>query len=293
MGSEKPEVHVELAAVPGAAQRARALVERVAAGLPGDVGFRARLVAGELVANSVQHAAAAYSDRVGLTVLRSASGVRVEVRDRGAPFDDAPRFVPERATSGRGLRLVDALADRWGAEHEDGNLVWFEIDAPSRRDHDPRSTQPAGRSVGRSERESLPGRPEEGVVAAALLARAAGRVRIGWCQGADGRDESGDAVEPWSGRAASWSLRGSLVAAPDGPPAVGEVPLPALATGMAALAEVIEDRSLGGWNDSPTRTQREVIAVLERAGMLVADPGLSETASKYRPSPALNGHHRR
>jgi hypothetical protein len=118
-------------------------------------------------------------------------------------------------------------------------------------------------------------------------------VRVGWCQGAVALDESGDAVEPSSGRAASWSLLGSLVAASDGPPEVGEVSLPALARAMAALADVIEDRSLAGWNDSPTRTQREVIAVLERARMLVADPGVSEAASRYRPSPALNGHHRR
>ena len=153
MGHKNSEVEVELAAVPASVRRARALVERVAAGLPGDVGFRARLVAGELVANSVQHAGAEDSDRVAVTVVRSARGIRVEVRDRGAPFDDTPRVVPERATSGRGLRLVDALVDRWGAEHEDGNLVWFEIDAPARDDQGPRPTHPAEGAVGRRDRD--------------------------------------------------------------------------------------------------------------------------------------------
>jgi anti-sigma regulatory factor (Ser/Thr protein kinase) len=150
MGPDEPRVQVELAAVPEAARQARAVVDRVAAGMPGDVGFRARVVVNELVANSVEHAVGAPSDRVGLTVLRSGSVIRVEVLDRGEPFDDAPRVVPGRATSGRGLRLVDALVDRWGVEHEDGNLVWFEIDEHAGGDHDPRSTPLAGAATCRA-----------------------------------------------------------------------------------------------------------------------------------------------
>jgi len=46
------------------------------------------------------------------------------MRDSGAPFDGEARVVSERATSGRGLSLVDALVDRWGDEHGNGNLVW-------------------------------------------------------------------------------------------------------------------------------------------------------------------------
>ena len=103
MGSEKPGLQVELAAVPGAVRQARAVVDRVAAGMPGDVGFRARVAVSELVTNSVDHAAAAASDWVGLAVVRSGKVLRVEVRDRGGRFDDVPRRVPGRATSGRGL----------------------------------------------------------------------------------------------------------------------------------------------------------------------------------------------
>jgi hypothetical protein len=33
--------------------------------------------------------------------------------------------------SGRGLTLVDAVADAWAAEHgTDGTTVWFEIERP-------------------------------------------------------------------------------------------------------------------------------------------------------------------
>jgi len=109
------------------------------------------------------------------------------------------------------------------------------------------------------------------VLAGALLARAAEYVREGWCQGADARDASGSPVEPWEEQACAWSLLGALVAALDGPAAVagGRVPLPALAVAMAALADLIEDRSLAGWNDAPARSAGAVIAVLERARMRV------------------------
>jgi hypothetical protein len=31
---------------------------------------------------------------------------------------------------GRGMRMVEAIADRWGAEdHNDGKRVWFDLDA--------------------------------------------------------------------------------------------------------------------------------------------------------------------
>ena len=57
--------------------------------------------------------------------------VRVEVRDPGPGFS-RPSFddQPPLGTSGRGLYLVDALADRWGVSRTPGGeaRVWFEID---------------------------------------------------------------------------------------------------------------------------------------------------------------------
>jgi hypothetical protein len=85
----------------------------------------------------------------------------------------------------------------------------------------------------------------------------------------DARDVRGVPVEPWSDAAAAWSLLGSIVAALDGPDEVAEVGLPELARAMTAIAELIEEHSLQGWNDAPTRTQREVVSVLERARLLV------------------------
>lgn len=81
------------------------------------------LLTTELVANAVRYAGAAISVRI----LATSSGVRVEVSD------DSPRRPVQRdpdpyAESGRGLWLVDALADRWGVDaHPAGKRVWAEV----------------------------------------------------------------------------------------------------------------------------------------------------------------------
>jgi hypothetical protein len=53
------------------------------------------------------------------------------VTDRGPGFTRPVFDGPPSGTGGRGLCLVDALADRWGAgptPGHDGWLVWFELD---------------------------------------------------------------------------------------------------------------------------------------------------------------------
>lgn len=101
-----------------------------------------------------------------------------------------------------------------------------------------------------------------------------GYVRKGWCQGADATDASGEPVEPWSAEAARWSLLGAIVAALDRPARPGhELPLPALATAMGALADLIDEPSLARWNDDPLRSQQEVLTVLERARTICLSRG--------------------
>ena len=141
MRSDATRIEVELAADAQAASQARTVVSQATAKLPGDLSFRARLAASELVTNSVVHHP---QDRpaplVRLAVATSPSGLRVEVRDGGAPFESTPRHPSEHKTSGRGLRLVDVLVDRWGTNHADGNLVWFEIDTPTDEQPNPPQT---------------------------------------------------------------------------------------------------------------------------------------------------------
>lgn len=104
-----------------------------------ELAGRVALIVSELAGNAVVHAASPYTVRI-----EDHDGViRGEVRDddRHLPFPRstsvprAPRAsggttVPG-AHGGRGLVIVDAMADRWGAEPDGhgGKIVWFEVDA--------------------------------------------------------------------------------------------------------------------------------------------------------------------
>jgi len=99
-----------------------------------EAAFNARLLITELVTNSIRHAGLSSSDVVTLDVEPLPGAVRVEVADPGRGFLQ-PQFggKPPIGTSGRGIYLVDALADRWGIEqrhHSDTSwtVVWFELD---------------------------------------------------------------------------------------------------------------------------------------------------------------------
>jgi len=78
----------------------------------------------ELVTNAIVHVC---SD-IDVVVSRSAGRVRVEVHDRSTR-PPLRRVEPVDADSGRGLRVVESLADRWGVSSDGpaGKAVWFEL----------------------------------------------------------------------------------------------------------------------------------------------------------------------
>lgn len=87
------------------------------------------LLVSELVTNAVVHTGCPAVLRLSLP-CRSAepSIVRLEVADTSdrAPV---PRCAGDEATGGRGLALVDGLADRWGWSVEGaGKRIWCELD---------------------------------------------------------------------------------------------------------------------------------------------------------------------
>ncbi|MGW3148182.1 MULTISPECIES: ATP-binding protein [Streptomyces] len=86
----------------------------------------AELLTSELVTNALVHTD---HDAV-LTVVLGPRGLRVEVRDFVArrPRMCAPKA--DEGTHGRGLVLVQSLADAWGVRaHGVGKSVWFELGA--------------------------------------------------------------------------------------------------------------------------------------------------------------------
>ena len=83
----------------------------------------ASLLVSEVVTNSLPHA----RSPIDLRVLRSKSGVRIEVHDQ-SPTLPSPRTYDGEAVTGRGLEIVRCTASNWGAEQsEAGKVVWFEL----------------------------------------------------------------------------------------------------------------------------------------------------------------------
>ncbi|WP_188283391.1 ATP-binding protein [Streptomyces sp. CBMA29] len=94
----------------------------------------AELLATELVTNALQHTTDGAVLTATLVPERTAGErLRVEVYDDLArhPRLPAQATAPEdHGTSGRGLLLVQSLADAWGAHSRGkGKVVWFELDA--------------------------------------------------------------------------------------------------------------------------------------------------------------------
>jgi anti-sigma regulatory factor (Ser/Thr protein kinase) len=82
------------------------------------------LLADELVSNAVRHV----GEPMTLCAICHPDSIRVEVTDP-SPEHPVPRRVGPDAVRGRGMQLVDGLANRWGVEpHDAGKTVWFEID---------------------------------------------------------------------------------------------------------------------------------------------------------------------
>ncbi|KOV65966.1 hypothetical protein ADL00_18245 [Streptomyces sp. AS58] len=113
----------DLRAVPQARKELRELLRHW--GEPGRSEI-AELLTSELVTNAIVHT----DDEAVLTAAVGPRGLRVEVRDFVArrPRVRAPKA--DDGTHGRGLVLVESLADAWGVRpHAVGKSVWFELDA--------------------------------------------------------------------------------------------------------------------------------------------------------------------
>ncbi|MFF9410113.1 ATP-binding protein [Streptomyces anandii] len=121
------ESEVPLPSRPESAATARRLAQVVVLrqwGLSPKLTEDVVLLVSELVGNAVRHTGA----RVfGLRMRRRRGWIRVEVRD---PSRGLPCLMPvqELDVSGRGLFLVDKLADRWGVDLlPRGKTTWFEM----------------------------------------------------------------------------------------------------------------------------------------------------------------------
>ena len=134
------DVDLRLSLTPDATapSTARRAVDDQVPDLGGRLAEEVRLLASELVTNSIRHSGASPGRPIEFALLASPEVIRIEVFDRGTWQPPSPD--PEGA-SGWGFLLVDRLADRWGVEHDQGTRAWFEIDRT-------RSPNAHGRFVG-------------------------------------------------------------------------------------------------------------------------------------------------
>jgi len=115
---------VSLPAEPASAAVARRFVrELLDAWGAGEFEDAAVLLTSELVTNALLHARSATELNVRLADGR----LRVGVADRTPVAPVRKRYGKEAAT-GRGLLLIEAMANSWGTEQrEQGKVVWFEL----------------------------------------------------------------------------------------------------------------------------------------------------------------------
>jgi len=82
-----------------------------------------RLMVSELVTNAIVHARSACT----VTLRIDDAGIRVEIGD-GCPQAPTIRRPAPGEPHGRGLLIIESLADRWGVDTGDtGKTVWFEL----------------------------------------------------------------------------------------------------------------------------------------------------------------------
>ncbi|MCK1814929.1 ATP-binding protein [Streptomyces sp. XM4011] len=124
---------LEVGPEPSEVRRARHWLRERLAGTgvsPGQVDTLTLLVS-ELVTNAVVHTGSPAVLRLVMRESACRHPVRLEVADRSA-LAPRPRSADTDDTCGRGLELVDLLADRWGWQREPaGKRVWCELDCPA------------------------------------------------------------------------------------------------------------------------------------------------------------------
>lgn len=111
----------DLTAVPEVRHALRAMLGTW--GAPGATDV-AELLTSELVTNALIHT----DNGAVVTATVAPEQLRVEVRDFVPGLHRSRVPHADDGTHGRGLVLVQALADSWGVEnHEVGKVVWFEL----------------------------------------------------------------------------------------------------------------------------------------------------------------------
>jgi len=112
------------ASAPG---RARRFIEEAFGDLDQAILDNVELLTTELVTNSLRHDCSEPGAKVELMIKQDGRALRVSVKDGGSGTKPVVAAPSASSEGGRGLMLVDAIADEWGTESRDGLLTWFSV----------------------------------------------------------------------------------------------------------------------------------------------------------------------
>ena len=130
---ERPSAEIVLPAQATSPARARRFVSATLTSWRLDGADDAVLLASELATNALLHARSPMTVRVE----RLADDVvQVSVADDSPAAPQPRRFSPESGT-GRGLRLLDSMAESWGVDMipGDGKVVWCRVRLGAEREY--------------------------------------------------------------------------------------------------------------------------------------------------------------
>jgi len=106
--------------------RAREFTKRVLGACP--VTDEAVLLVSELATNALEHTSTGDGGQFQVTICRTGTSLLIGVGDSGSAKIPEPGPLEPGSETGRGLGLVELIADRWGyCGGEHGRTVWFEL----------------------------------------------------------------------------------------------------------------------------------------------------------------------
>ncbi len=111
--------------VPASVAAARRFVDGLLSGSDPELCERAVLIVSELATNALRHVGSAFT----VELDAGSASTYLAVADE-SPVPPRPRTPEPTETGGRGMQIVDAVADDWGVDaRAAGKIVWCRLDA--------------------------------------------------------------------------------------------------------------------------------------------------------------------
>jgi anti-sigma regulatory factor (Ser/Thr protein kinase) len=121
--------------------RKRLCADLLASGVYAEVADDAAVIISELISNALRHARPLPTGDIRVAWTHEGDLVRLAVSDGGSMTEPRRARATLSSLGGRGLSIVEALADRWGVSHdeENGTTVWASLRAtePHTNGHTP------------------------------------------------------------------------------------------------------------------------------------------------------------